>query len=636
MKMETQVLIMLSHKRILTAILPLIALLFSVTIYSVADQASQTNWVGGPNEPGPVTDFGNTYDTSEDINWEYFPGTLRLANAISGSEPPNHIADRAGDPYDIQSEDLEADGDYDVVIAGHNSGVVCYRNNGNGTFDNTPIVIIDVTWPAATICDFLDNNYFDIIHTDDAYIYVYYNKENITDPDWSIYTISDYFQEVDGTAAVDIDDDGDLDIIGSCYQNYDLRWYENPNEWPPSGTWTRHNILSNYQGQNNTEIPAGDLDGDDLVDFVICREAVGQLDWWENIGGPDYFDATSQHNIATGLGTIRNAVLGDIDEDGDLDIVTCSMSANSIDWWENNGSATFTRHNISSSYNGAYDVDVGDLDQDGFIDILSSAQNSDTLDIWENDGNFNFAANHTVLATGYNEASGVLIENIYSGSAGPELLTCNMNGGSDGSVDYWMIVDGYEADGELISSIYDTGDTTNDWHTIGWNANTPGGTSVKFQVRGSANAGDMGAWSSDITSPGSLSGFLDTGDRYFQYKTILETTDNAVTPRLQDVTFIWDNTSVDGEDPLAPTSFSLGSAYPNPATEFATISFALPEACDVTLDLYDVKGRKISTLARGDYQPGVYKLAVGGLSSGLYLYTLNAGEFADSKKMVVK
>jgi hypothetical protein len=601
-----------------------------------AGSAVQTNWAGGPNVPGPVTSFGNTYDTSDDINWRYSPGVLRLARAINDSATPVHIADRAGDPYDIQAEDLDADGDLDVVISGHNSGVVCYRNNGNGTFESTPIVILETTWPSVLICDFKDNGFFDVIHTDDSYIHVFYNKENITDPSWTIYTISDYFQQVDGTGAADFDDDGDLDIVGSCYQNNGLRWYENPDVWPPPSTWTRHDILTNYQGQNNTGIPTGDLDGDDLIDFVICREAVGQLDWWENLGPPDYFDASSQHNIATGLGSIRNAVVGDIDEDGDLDIVSCSMSANSIDWWENDGSASFTRHNISNSYSGAYDVSVGDVDRDGYIDILSSANSGDTLDFWENDGNFNFSANHMVLATGYNGASGVLIDEVHSGSVGPELLTCNMNGGSDGSIDYWAIVAGFEDDGELVSSIYDTEDATNDWHNINWNANTPANTLVKFQVRGSANPGNMGPWSGDITSPGPLSGYLDTSDRYFQYKAILETTDNTATPRLQDVTFSWDVTSAGDDDPATPNTFALGSAYPNPAIDFATISFALPEACDVTLELYDVKGRKVSTLTEGEYQAGVYKVAVGGLSSGLYLYTLNANEFADTKKMVVR
>ncbi|MCP4230698.1 MAG: T9SS type A sorting domain-containing protein, partial [bacterium] len=85
-----------------------------------------------------------------------------------------------------------------------------------------------------------------------------------------------------------------------------------------------------------------------------------------------------------------------------------------------------------------------------------------------------------------------------------------------------------------------------------------------------------------------------------------------------------------------PKTFSLSEAYPNPSTGTAIIKFALPYACSIDLSLYDVKGRRITTLAEGRHQIGRHSITVTVLSGGVYLYKLEADEFSDVKKMVVR
>ncbi|MCP4229771.1 MAG: T9SS type A sorting domain-containing protein [bacterium] len=94
--------------------------------------------------------------------------------------------------------------------------------------------------------------------------------------------------------------------------------------------------------------------------------------------------------------------------------------------------------------------------------------------------------------------------------------------------------------------------------------------------------------------------------------------------------------SIDDDTPTTPTGFALYPAIPNPNDGSATIGYALPRTCDVELILYDIKGRKVLTLAEGEYALGEYEIPVSGLSSGVYLYKLEADEFVDTKKMVVK
>jgi len=95
---------------------------------------------------------------------------------------------------------------------------------------------------------------------------------------------------------------------------------------------------------------------------------------------------------------------------------------------------------------------------------------------------------------------------------------------------------------------------------------------------------------------------------------------------------------VDDETPNTPNAFALHPAYPNPANDAVTFSFALPQTGPVTLDIFDIKGRKIDTVLNEELSTGNYEVGVstGNLASGVYLYRLTAGDNSAVKKMVVK
>ena len=86
-----------------------------------------------------------------------------------------------------------------------------------------------------------------------------------------------------------------------------------------------------------------------------------------------------------------------------------------------------------------------------------------------------------------------------------------------------------------------------------------------------------------------------------------------------------------------PDAFALEGSTPNPVRSRATIRYALPEATGVTLTVYDVMGRRVATLARGQKPAGVYDatLQAADLPSGIYLYRLQAGSFTETKRLVV-
>jgi len=85
-----------------------------------------------------------------------------------------------------------------------------------------------------------------------------------------------------------------------------------------------------------------------------------------------------------------------------------------------------------------------------------------------------------------------------------------------------------------------------------------------------------------------------------------------------------------------PNDFTLSQNYPNPFNPITTISFALPIATDYELVIYNVMGQEIVVFT-GHSEPGIVKVDwdASVYASGVYLYKLTAGNFTDTKKMVL-
>ena len=87
-----------------------------------------------------------------------------------------------------------------------------------------------------------------------------------------------------------------------------------------------------------------------------------------------------------------------------------------------------------------------------------------------------------------------------------------------------------------------------------------------------------------------------------------------------------------------PTGFSLMQNYPNPFNPETVIKFAIPQATNVTLKVYSVTGQLVEVLANNEsVTAGTHevKFDASKLSSGIYFYTITAGNFKDTKKMIL-
>ena len=93
---------------------------------------------------------------------------------------------------------------------------------------------------------------------------------------------------------------------------------------------------------------------------------------------------------------------------------------------------------------------------------------------------------------------------------------------------------------------------------------------------------------------------------------------------------------------IIPDKFALEQNFPNPFNPTTTVQFDVPQTSDVMIKIYDMIGQEVRTLVSGQIEAGTYKIQWDGLnnsgqqiSSGTYLYRMTAGEFVQTKKMIM-
>ena len=95
--------------------------------------------------------------------------------------------------------------------------------------------------------------------------------------------------------------------------------------------------------------------------------------------------------------------------------------------------------------------------------------------------------------------------------------------------------------------------------------------------------------------------------------------------------------SVTGSTVIIPTEYVLHPAFPNPFNPVTTISYGLPFETHITLNVYDVEGRRITTLTEGIRTAGTHTVEWNASSypSGVYFVKLDAGQFTQTQKLIL-
>jgi hypothetical protein len=337
-----------------------------------------------------------------------------------GSENPSWTSqsiDMVGFPYkprDVFAADMDNDGYMDIIAGYANEGLAnasfmrWYKNNKDGSFTGgssnnipgdfgsssgaaQPIFVLTSVF----VADMDNDGDMDVLSSAflDAGNIGWYknNPRNISsltagfgriknDIDTGLFAATSVF-------AADMDNDGDMDVIAGSEHNNKLMLYKNNGSTNPSFDTTT--IVSDSQESYDSEngsfsVFAADIDNDGDLDILSSSKKKGTIALYKNNGLPS--STWVMTNIDTGAIGVSSVTSADMDNDGDLDVIVTSQTNNSITWYENiaGDGSTWSPFAITLTANEPRSVFIADIDGDGDMDVLAADFNGNKINWYEN------------------------------------------------------------------------------------------------------------------------------------------------------------------------------------------------------------------------------------------------------------
>ncbi len=168
---------------------------------------------------------------------------------------------------------------------------------------------------------------------------------------------------------LDIDNDGDEDILIGIEDNKTVAWYENRG----NNIFGQQNIISD-NSYPLTSIAHGDLDNDGDLDVLVATDFTQALKWFENLGNGQFNQGSL---ITTNFSSAVDILSADLDGDGYQDVLASEHLNDEIFWFKNLGNGTFGSANlIASNITSGYQIWAEDIDLNGTIDVIIPTGNN--------------------------------------------------------------------------------------------------------------------------------------------------------------------------------------------------------------------------------------------------------------------
>ncbi|NQU06156.1 MAG: VCBS repeat-containing protein [Calditrichaeota bacterium] len=203
------------------------------------------------------------------------------------------------------------------------------------------------------------------------------------------HVIHDDFGEATCIHAADMDNDGDIDVVGSAFDDDAIAWWENDGNCE----FEFHLVANDFDGAYSVYVM--DLNDDGNIDIIGAAINSNDVNWWENDGDGGF----EEHSINGNFSRPRCVYAADVDGDGDNDVLGASYGGNQIAWFENDGEGNFRTNVIAGNFMRANSVYATDLDGDGDIDVIGGGGwGYEVLAWWENDGEDDPSFDEHILA----------------------------------------------------------------------------------------------------------------------------------------------------------------------------------------------------------------------------------------------
>jgi len=298
-------------------------------------------------------------------------GTADPFSGVAGSD----ISSDAHYTMSIALADVDGDGDLDLVAGNWNQTNRLYLNNGTAD-PFSGIAGLDIssdvhnTWFTA-LGDVDGNGDLDLVVGNEAQANRLYLNNGTADP-FSGVAGSDISSDAHYTMSIalaDVDGDGDLDLVAGNVNQTNRLYLNNGTADPFSGV-AGSDISSD--AHYTMSIALADVDGDGDLDLVAGNAATQTNRLYLNNGAADPFNGVTGADISSDAHATFSIALADVDGDSDLDLAAGNNGINSL--YLNEGTADpfsgVAGLDISSDAHDTYSVALGDVDGDGDLDLV--------------------------------------------------------------------------------------------------------------------------------------------------------------------------------------------------------------------------------------------------------------------------
>lgn len=320
--------------------------------------------IGDINGDGAIDVIASAFDDDELAWWSFENGIWLKYLIIDGFD----------EAHEVMAYDIDEDGDLDIigVSAGLNE-ISWFENNGIYTEEWIKHLIVD-DFSGARSVDVGDIDGDGDIDLAGAALLdnevAWWRNDGGSPIQFTKVSINTSFTYSHKVQIVDVDQDGHLDILGTAYGN-GIKWWKNGGEDPVQ--WT----MKPVSGFGTAVVAAAlDYDNDGDNDIVGTSQGSSRIAKWENEGDNEL---TWYYDWIENFGGVWPLHYGDLDNDGDLDLVAGGNSANQIRWYEND----LIENEIVADFDGNQYQTVSIGNQVWFKQNLKAVHYSDGTEITE-------------------------------------------------------------------------------------------------------------------------------------------------------------------------------------------------------------------------------------------------------------